>query len=210
MFDMKTICATALCAVVATTQAYAAQDIQVNYAKFGLFNGSTPAIEKYFVSENGADSLRSQVGNYTITGEPTVRHNLSELSAHGKIRGHAKYRNGECAVFVQGITNAKLTSSWVRGDKVTGYWDGNALVGKTIATFGANGQYENKPGRSHVAIVLAAWRSAPGNGPIDSVWVLDSNYVKGENNGIIGRHRIDTKGSSFVSNLNNYYIVKQN
>lgn len=209
MLRMKTI-PLFLGMMFAMNSAFALEDVEVKSEKFNLLNGMNASIEKYFVSENGFDSLHFSANGSTIMSEPAIRSYLPNISRNPRLElSKYAYLGGECAVFVQNMTNARLASNWRAGDKVTGYWNGNALVGKTIATFDSGGRYENNPKQSHVAIVIAAWRSAPGSGPIDSVWVLDSNYVKGAGNRIIGRHRIDTRGSSKTTNLNNYYIVKQ-
>lgn len=62
--------------------------------------------------------------------------------------------NGHCVRFVQVATpSLGHTSTWRRGIKVRG---NEVAVGTIIATFDANGRYENDTtGRSHAAIYLA-------------------------------------------------------
>lgn len=60
--------------------------------------------------------------------------------------------NGQCVPYVQLAANVPATSTWKRGDLVK---DPNSTLAKgtAIATFGENGNYENKmDGSSHAAI----------------------------------------------------------
>ena len=100
--------------------------------------------------------------------------------------------------------NITTTSNWKSAGQVTGYWDPSALVGKIIATF-PNGSYYG-----HTAVILSAWKKS-GSNTVTNVWVVDANYTPSasiQNGGSIAKHEINTSGSSSVSNLNNYYIVK--
>ena len=60
---------------------------------------------------------------------------------------------GHCVRFVQEAAGCPHTSAWRRGRKVK---DGGVPAGAAIATFGANGRYQNRAdGSSHAAILVA-------------------------------------------------------
>ena len=64
--------------------------------------------------------------------------------------------NGHCVRFLQVAANVPLTSQWRRGALVRGA-DPPVPTGTCIATFDANGRYENNTtGRSHAAILVTA------------------------------------------------------
>jgi hypothetical protein len=61
--------------------------------------------------------------------------------------------SGHCVRLVQEATAAPHTSRWRRGAKVR---NGAVPAGTAIATFGADGYYENRTdGASHAAILIA-------------------------------------------------------
>jgi hypothetical protein len=60
---------------------------------------------------------------------------------------------GHCVVFVQQAASLPHTSQWRRGIRVRG---AGVLPGTAIATFSAEGRYENRTdGSSHAAILIA-------------------------------------------------------
>lgn len=64
-----------------------------------------------------------------------------------------KIGTGHCVPFVRAVTGAPHTSAWRRGPRARG---GNLPTGTAIATFDANGRYENDiTGRSHAAVLIA-------------------------------------------------------
>jgi hypothetical protein len=71
--------------------------------------------------------------------------------------------NGHCVALVRAAAGAPHTASWRRGDRVNG---AHLVHGTAIATFDADGRYENDTnGRSHAAIYVAE--------ADDGIWVLD-------------------------------------
>jgi hypothetical protein len=61
--------------------------------------------------------------------------------------------NGHCVAYVREAAGLGHTSTWKKGGKVRG---GGLGAGTAIATFGANGTYENRTdGASHTAILIA-------------------------------------------------------
>jgi hypothetical protein len=62
--------------------------------------------------------------------------------------------SGHCVAFIQHTTSVGHTSTWRRGERVRDA--DNVPTGTAIATFDANGRYENDTtGRSHAAILIA-------------------------------------------------------
>jgi hypothetical protein len=59
--------------------------------------------------------------------------------------------NAECALLVQKLTGAPVTSTWKRGTKVRG---GNVTAGTAIATFQDTGSYDGNSGVCHAAIFI--------------------------------------------------------
>jgi hypothetical protein len=60
--------------------------------------------------------------------------------------------DGQCVAYVKAASGAPATSTWRRGARVKGVT--GLAAGTAVATFSANGQYENVTGRSHAAIVV--------------------------------------------------------
>lgn len=186
--------------------AFAAQDLPVVQARFNLFNGSSGTINSFFSPYNGASDklvlLMKNSANQNLGSQSDWLY--AGMIAPVSVNGLARVGNGQCVDFVKNVTNNFNSSTgWIQGNHVSSYWDPNALVGKVIATF-TGGKYDN----GHVAIIISAWKRA-GSNTVTDVWVVDANYVP--NQGLtVARHNINTYGSSYVSNLQNYYIVRVN
>jgi hypothetical protein len=64
------------------------------------------------------------------------------------------YGNGQCAVFVEMVTNAPRVHSWRKGLKVLG--NGSMIQpGTVIATFNSSGIYPNMPHGNHAALFVS-------------------------------------------------------
>jgi hypothetical protein len=61
--------------------------------------------------------------------------------------------SGSCVAYVYHVTDLPHTSQWRQGERVR---DANPPAETPIATFGANGRYENRSdGTSHAAVLIA-------------------------------------------------------
>ena len=85
---------------------------------------------------------------YTVNKE--VHALYKEYEEYEAVATNAK-GNAECALLVQKLTGAPVTSTWGRGDKVRG---GTVTAGTAIATFKDDGKYDGNSGVCHAAIYI--------------------------------------------------------
>jgi hypothetical protein len=127
---------------------------------------------------------------------PYICHDWT-MFEHGSTKS---YGNGQCAVFVEMVTNAPRVHFWTRGLKVLG--NGHSIApGTVIATFNSSGEYPNMPHGNHAALFVSE------NG--HSIKVIDQ-YA--------GKHTHHPGPSTYVlghgddhhmtSDANFYYVVE--
>lgn len=177
--------------------------------KLFLFNGTYTSMNQFFVAYQG-NSNKLVLKTVSTNGISQLNANADWINAGMPAttlyKGYARIGNGQCVDFIRKTTGN--TSTWVRGDHVTEFWDPNVLVGKVIATFNTSGSYDN----GHVAVVISAWKRA-GSNTVTDAWVVDQNYVPSysdflTNGGSIAKHAINIDGSSHTARLQDYYTVK--
>lgn len=86
-------------------------DTSVDSRKLNVFNGSSPDIESYFVSESGSDALKANGNNSTLYYQPSWRYSGLPMPVNARIGGYTSIGNGECVTFVKALTNNLTTST---------------------------------------------------------------------------------------------------
>lgn len=86
---------------------------------------------------------------YVVNGG-SVDELYKKFEAQSSVKVNAK-GNAECALLVQELTGAPITTAWKRGTLVKG---GNVVTGTAIATFKTDGTYDGKSGVCHAAIFI--------------------------------------------------------
>ncbi|MDP2090395.1 MAG: BPSL0067 family protein [Candidatus Gracilibacteria bacterium] len=153
-------------------------------------------LETVIIQNNLARKLLYKNSNeYIKQFGVTEKNDIGHISLTNKVDYDYGYKN-QCVGFVKAVTDLGTTSTWIKGEQVT---DTKLPArGDVIATFGANGKYNNK----HVAIVLSTSKT--------HIYVIDQNW-EGTGNNSVGRiivHALKFTGNG-VNNVNNYYIVKK-
>lgn len=80
--------------------------------------------------------------------------NVDEASVYGKNKFLSAKGKTECVAFIQQTTDARETTSWVRGRLVKSFKAGELKRGTVIATFDDNGKYPTDDLGRHAAIYL--------------------------------------------------------
>lgn len=199
-------------------QLYAYTYMEVDPNKLQFFNASSYSANTFFYEHNRrGDQLVLRMHN------PSGQHITNEWSwqvtglnaqsfVHGGIYNYVRIGDGQCVDFVKHMTNTQYISStsWIKGDQVTAFYDPNALTGKPIATFTSSDSYGNpNGGYGHAAIILSAWKEN-GSPTVNAVWVVDQNSLpvaSPTNGGSVAKRTIRIGGSG-VNNLNNYFTIK--
>lgn len=95
--------------------------------------------------------IRDQVMTiYTVNKEVHALYKDYEENEAVAVNGDDE---AHCALLVQKLTGAPVTSTWKRGDKVRG---GTVTPGTAIATFMDDGNYDGNSGVCHAAIFIKA------------------------------------------------------
>lgn len=103
--------------------------------------------------------------------------------------------DGHCVKYVQEAAGAPHTSQWKRGERVKG---SKIPPGTAIATFSADGKYENKTdGSSHAAIYVSQDQHG--------IWVLDQWQGRPVNRRLI---RFKDNDGKKVNDGDQFYVVE--